>query len=166
MAPDLTWEGSSVQRTWMLAFLNNPNTLRPTLIRRMPKFNLTDVETNTLADYILTVYETPAFDRDGIPPSSLTPQLAEQGKQLFYSKYSCQSCHIVDAQKDKGYVGPVLSQAGLRLTPAWIFHWLKDPQALRPGTIEPNQHMDDVDAKALTAYIVTLKSRPPQGANK
>ncbi len=166
MAPDLSWEGSSVQRPWMLAFLKNPNTLRPTLIRRMPKFNLTDAETSTLADYILTVYETPAFDRDGIPASSLTPQLAEQGKQLFYSKYSCQSCHIVDPQKDKGYVGPVLSQAGLRLTPAWIFQWLKDPQALRPGTIEPNQNMDDADAKALTAYIMTLKSRPPQGTNK
>jgi mono/diheme cytochrome c family protein len=166
MAPDLSWEGSSVQRSWLLAFLKNPNTLRPALTRRMPKFNLTDEDTNTLADYILTVYQTPAFDRDGIPPSSLTPQLAVQGQQLFYSKYNCQSCHIVDAQKDKGYIGPVLSQAGLRLTAAWTFQWLKDPQALRPGTNEPNQHMDDADARALTAYLMTLKSHPPQGANK
>jgi mono/diheme cytochrome c family protein len=166
MAPDLSWEGSSVQRQWLLEFLKNPNTLRPALIRRMPKFNLTGEEINTLTDYIVTVYQTPAFARDGISPASLTPQLAEQGKQLFYSKYRCQSCHIVDAQKDKGYIGPVLSQAGLRLTPAWTFQWLKNPQGLRPGTIEPNQHMDDADAKALTAYLMTLKLRPAQGANQ
>ena len=42
MAPDLTWEGSSVQRQWLVEFLKNPNTLRPALIRRMPRFNLTD----------------------------------------------------------------------------------------------------------------------------
>ncbi len=166
MAPDLSWEGSSVQREWLVQFFKNPNTLRPTLIRRMPKLNLTDAEINTLTDYILMVYQTAAFDRDGIAPVSLTPQLAEQGKQLFYSKYSCQSCHIVDPHKDKGYVGPVLSQAGLRLTPAWTFQWLKNPQALRPGTIEPNRHMDDGDAKALTAYLMTLKVRAAQGENK
>ena len=166
MAPDLSWEGSSVQRSWLTEFLKNPNTLRPALIRRMPKFNLTDAEINTLSDYILTVYETPAFDRDGIPASDLTPQLAEQGKELFYSKYNCQACHIIDPQKDKGYVGPVLSRVGLRLTPAWTFQWLKNPQALRPDTIEPNQHMDDSDAKALTAYLMTLKVSAKEGAKK
>lgn len=164
MAPDLSWEGSSVQSQWLTEFLKNPNTLRPALIRRMPKFNLSDAEIHTLADYILTVYQSPAFDRDGIAQASLTPQLAEEGKQLFYSKYNCNSCHIVDTAKDKGYVGPVLAQAGLRLTPAWTFQWLKNPQALRPGTIEPNQHMDDADARALTAYIMTLKAR--KGANQ
>jgi mono/diheme cytochrome c family protein len=165
MAPDLSWEGSSVQRQWLVEFLKNPNTLRPALIRRMPKFNLSDADVNTLTDYIETVYQTPAFDRDGISPASLTPQMAEEGKQLFYSKYACNACHMVDPQKDKGYIGPVLWQAGLRLTPAWTFQWLKNPQALRPGTIEPNQHLDDKDAMALTAYIMTLKLRAKQGAN-
>ena len=41
MAPDLSKEGSAVQRAWLEDFLYNPNTLRPALIRRMPKFNLT-----------------------------------------------------------------------------------------------------------------------------
>ena len=48
MAPDLTWEGSSVQRQWLVEFLKNPNTLRPSLIRRMPKLNLTEGEINEL----------------------------------------------------------------------------------------------------------------------
>lgn len=160
MAPDLTLEGSSVQRQWLVEFFKNPNTLRPALIRRMPKFNLTDGEVNTLSDYILTVYQTPAFDRDDPVVSGNTAQLADQGRQLFYSKYRCQSCHIIDPKQDKGYVGPTLSGVGLRLTPAWMFEWFKDPQSLRPGAIEPNQHMPEEDARALTAYMTTLKSKP------
>jgi mono/diheme cytochrome c family protein len=159
MAPDLSWEGSAVQRKWLEDFLRNPNTLRPALIRRMPRFNLSDSEIQTLTDYIMTVYQTPAFDRDAMPASQFTPAMVEQGRQLFYSKYACQSCHIVDPEKDKGYIGPTLTQVGTRLTPAWMYHWLKDPQALRPGTLEPNQHLSDGDARALTAYLTSLTGR-------
>ncbi len=162
MAPDLTWEGSAVQRKWLADFLKNPETLRPALIRRMPKFNLTDSEINTLTDYIMTVYQTPAFDRDAAVVNA-TPALAEQGRQLFYGKYACQSCHIVDPAKDKGYIGPALWSVGARLNQAWIYHWLKDPQALRPGSMEPNQHMSDADASALTAFLSSLKA-PPRSA--
>ncbi len=158
MAPDLTWEGSSVQRQWLTEFLKNPNTLRPALIRRMPKFNLSDSDINELTDYIMTVYQTPAFDRDSMPQTGYPAAQVEQGKQLFYSKYACQSCHIIDTKTDKGYVGPTLTQVGSRLTAAWMYHWLKNPQALRPGTMEPNRNMSDEDAQALTAYLTTLKS--------
>ena len=41
-----------------------------------------------------------------------------------------------------------------------MYHWLKDPQALRPGTIEPNQQMSDDDARALTAFLASLKGQP------
>ena len=166
MAPDLTWEGSAVQRKWLFDFLKNPNTLRPALIRRMPKFNLSDVEAGILADYMMTVYQTPAFDRDAIDAAKFSASDIEEGRQLFYSKYACQSCHIVDPQKDKGYIGPTLTQAGARLNAAWIFHWLKDPQALRPGTLEPNQHLSDADAMALTAFLMAQKKSVAQGAQR
>lgn len=161
MAPDLSLEGSAVQAQWLTAFLKNPNTLRPALIRRMPRFNLTDAEIKELTDYIETVYQTPAFDRDSMP-ATYPPAMVEQGRQLFYSRYACSSCHIVNPNKDKGYIGPTLTQVGSRLTPAWMYHWLKDPQALRPGTIEPNQHMNDDDARALTAFLASLKGQPPR----
>jgi mono/diheme cytochrome c family protein len=156
MAPDLTWEGSAVQRDWLLKFFKNPNTLRPALIRRMPKFNLTDAEVATLTDYILTAYQTPAFDRDAIQPASDSAAI-EQGRQLFYSKYACQACHIVDPKKDKGYIGPTLTEVGSRLNAAWIFQWLKGPQALRPGTLEPDWKMSDADARSLTDFLVAQK---------
>ncbi|MGB9083431.1 MAG: c-type cytochrome, partial [Terriglobales bacterium] len=166
MAPDLTWEGSSVQRPWLQAFLKNPGTLRPALIRRMPRFNLSDGDAAELADYIMTVYQNPAFDRDSMPNSGYPPAQVEQGKQLFYSKYACQGCHIVDTKTDKGYVGPTLTQVGSRLNAAWIYHWLKDPQAMRSGTIEPNRNMNDEDARALTAFLMTQKGSGKQEAKK
>jgi len=166
MAPDLTWEGTSVQRVWLQAFLKNPGTLRPALIRRMPRFNLSDSEVTELTDYIMTVYQTPAFERDSMPSSGYPPAQVEQGKQLFYSKYSCQSCHIIDTKVDKGYIGPTLTQVGSRLNAAWIYHWLKDPQAMRPGTTEPNRNMSDEDSRALTAFLMTLKGSGKLEAKK
>ncbi len=166
MAPDLSWEGSSVQRAWLVSFLKNPNTLRPSLIRRMPKFNLTDAEAGVLADYIETVYQTPAFDASEFTAASFTAADREHGKQMFYSKYGCQACHIVDPSTDKGYIGPTLTTVGARLNASWIFHYLKDPQALRPGTIEPNQQIGDEDARALTAFLMSQTKTPPQGGAK
>ena len=166
MAPDLTWEGSSVQRQWLKDFLKNPNTLRPALIRRMPRFNLSDNDITELTDYIMTVYQTPAFDRDAMPASGYPPAQVEKGKELFYSKYACQSCHIVDTKNDKGYIGPTLTQVGARLNAAWIYYWLKDPQALRPGTIEPNRNMSDEDARALTAFLMMQRTSSRQEAKK
>jgi cytochrome c1 len=65
----------------------------------------------------------------------------------------------VDTKTDKGYIGPTLTQVGSRLTAAWIFGWMKNPQALRPGSTEPNRAMSDEDARALTTFRMSQKSR-------
>jgi mono/diheme cytochrome c family protein len=167
MAPEVTWEGTSVQRSWLVNFLKSPNTLRPALIRRMPKFNMTDAEANTLADYIMTVYQTPAFDREepAVDRDKNSSEI-ERGRGLFYSKYACQSCHIVDPAKDKGYIGPTLTQVGVRLNAAWIFHWLKNAQKLRPGSLEPVWNMSDSDAQGITAFLMAQKTAARSGAQK
>ncbi len=164
MAPDLTAEGSAVQRAWLDEFLKNPNTLRPALIRRMPKFNLSPAEIKTLSDYIMSAYQTSGFDSQTIDPHALNADAAARGKQLFYGKYGCQSCHIADYKNDKGYVGPALASVGNRLTPAWMYRWLKDPNALRPGTLMPNPNIKDDEDRDLIAFLMTLKARQTGGA--
>jgi len=159
MAPDLTFEGSAVQRAWLEDFMKNPNTLRPALIRRMPKFNLNPAEVKTISDYILSAYQGPGFDAATLDTHTLSPEAAARGKQLFYSKFACQSCHIADYQNDKGYVGPALAGVGNRLTPAWVFKWLKNPNALRQGTLMPNPNVRDDEARDLTAFLMSLKAR-------
>jgi mono/diheme cytochrome c family protein len=159
MAPDLTWEGSAVQRPWLDEFMRNPNTLRPALIRRMPKFNLTPAEIKTISDYITSAYQAPDFDSQSFDVRALNAASAARGKELFYSKYGCQSCHIADYKKDKGYVGPPLTGAGNRRPAVWLYKWLKNPQAVSPGTLMPNPGLNDDDARDLTAFLMTLKAR-------
>ncbi len=159
MAPDLSLEGSAVQRVWLEDFMKDPNTLRPALIRRMPKFNLTPAEIKTLSDYILSAYQAPGIDSGILNPHALNTDAASRGKQLFYSKYGCQSCHIADYKTDKGYVGPALAGVGNRLTAGWIYRWLQDPEAVRPGTLMPNFNLKEDEALDLAAFLMTLKAK-------
>jgi len=55
---------------------------------------------------------------------------------------------------------------GSRLTAAWVYHWLKNPQALRPGTVEPNRNMSDDEAKSLTAFLMMQKGAGKKEAKK
>jgi cytochrome c1 len=43
------------------------------------------------------------------------------------------------------------------MTPAWIEAWLKNPQVLVPGSIEPRRALPEDEIKALTAYLMTLR---------
>jgi len=58
-----------------------------------------------------------------------------------------------------GYVGPPLDKAGNRLTPGWIYHWLLNPQKYKPETLEPRAGLSDAEAKDLTAYLMSLKTK-------
>jgi nitric oxide reductase subunit C len=163
LAPDLTYEGSRAQRQWIVDFLKNPQTLRPTLILRMPQFNMSDKDATMLADYISMVLQHPAANPAIVDARQFTPAMVALGKQLYEVKYQCQSCHTIGGTG--GYVGPNLNNAGGWLTPAWIEAWLKNPQALVPDTIEPRRNFTDEEVKALTAYLMTLRAEiKPQNA--
>jgi mono/diheme cytochrome c family protein len=155
LAPDLSFEGSRARREWLIRFLQNPQTLRPTLIFRMPRFNISDRDAGVIADYIGTVLQSPEVDLAAVDPKEFTPQMAMLGKQLFEVKFQCQACHTVGASG--GYVGPSLNDVGNWLTPAWMEAWLRNPQALVPETIEPHRAFTENEIKALTSYLLTLK---------
>ncbi len=155
LAPDLTYEGSRAQRQWIVDFLKNPQTLRPTLILRMPQFNMSDKDAATLADYMTMVLQHPAANPAAVDARQFTPAMAVLGKQLYEVKYQCQSCHTIGGTG--GYVGPNLNNAGGWLTPAWIEAWLRSPQALVPDTIEPRRSFTEDEVRALTAYLMTLR---------
>jgi mono/diheme cytochrome c family protein len=139
----------------MIEFLKNPQTLRPTLTLRMPQFNMTDEEAATLADYLQMVMQTPSVRLGGGTSKDFTPEMARMGKQLYEVKYQCQSCHTIGSSG--GYVGPNLTNVGNWMNAAWIDAWLRNPQALEPGTIEPRRDFTEEEIKALTAYLLTLK---------
>ena len=164
LAPDLSYEGSRAERQWLVEFLESPQTLRPTLILRMPQFNMSDKDAATLADYISMVLQHPAVNPATTDAKQFTPAMATLGKQLYEVKYQCQSCHTIGGSG--GYVGPNLNNAGGWLTPAWIEAWLRNPQTLIPDSIEPRRNFTDEEIAALTAYLMTLRagSKPQKTA--
>ncbi|HEY2119481.1 MAG TPA: c-type cytochrome [Candidatus Acidoferrum sp.] len=156
LAPDLSFEGSRAQKKWIADFLKNPQTIRPTLILRMPQFNMTDKEAATVAEYLSMAVQKPGVNPDSIDAHNYTAASVTLGKQLYEVKYQCQSCHTIGGSG--GYVGPNLNNAGNWLTPAWIEAWLRNPQALQPDTIEPRRNFTDDEIHALTAYLMTLRA--------
>lgn len=156
LAPDLTYEGSLAQKKWIYDFLKNPQTVRPALILRMPQFNMTDKEASILAEYLSLAVQKPDVDPESVDARQFTPAMAASGKKLYMEKYQCQSCHTIG--NAGGYVGPNLNNAGNWLTPAWIEAWLRNPQALLPGTIEPRREFTADEIRDMTAYLMTLRA--------
>jgi len=151
VATDLSIEASQAEKRWIESYFKVPYSLRPNLTERMPNLFLKDDEIKTIVDYMGTVFIADSLTRD-IKMDVLT---IEEGKALYYGAYGCQACHQINSKG--GYVGPPLDNLRVRLKSGWVFHWLKNPQAFNPETIEPNNNLNDDEAEALTAFLMSLK---------
>jgi mono/diheme cytochrome c family protein len=163
LAPDLSYEGSRSRKEWLVQFLKNPPTLRPTLTVRMPYFHMPEKDAVTLAEYISGTLRAPGIDPDSVKDAEFTAEMAAHGKALFEDKYQCQSCHTVGSSG--GYVGPSLNNTGNWMTPAWIEAWLRNPQALVPEAIDPHRSFGEAEIKDITAYLLTLRQSAPASAS-
>ena len=72
LAPDLSYEGSRSNRDWLVNFLQDPQTLRPTLTVRMPRFNMSEQDATTIADYISSTLRRPGADLETLNASQFT----------------------------------------------------------------------------------------------
>ena len=162
LAPDLSYEGSRSRHEWLTSFLRSPQTLRPTLTVRMPRFNMPEQDAATIADYLSGTLQHSGGSPAAIDEREFTQQMAAHGKELYEVKYACQSCHTIGSSG--GYVGPSLNNIGNWMTPAWIEAWLHNPQALIPDAIEPRHSFADGEIQDITAYLLTLKQAPSASA--
>lgn len=86
-------------------------------------------------------------------------KLAEEGKRLYYDTYGCNGCHNVG--ESGGLVGPALDRAGFRLNDTWVYRWIRYPQGMKKHTRMPNLGINDHDARAVVAYLDTLRAPKP-----
>jgi mono/diheme cytochrome c family protein len=147
---DLTLEASMAKREWIEHYFKVPYSLRPILTERMPNLGLSGDEIKTLVDYMEKVFISDSLAAD----ITMNEATIAKGKILYSERYACQACHQINGKG--GFVGPPLDKVASRLEPGWIFHWLKNPQAYKPQSIEPNNNLTDQEAEALTAYLMTL----------
>lgn len=157
LAPDLSYEGSRADAEWLKEFLRNPTTLRPTLVARMPKFNLTEKEIEIIVDYMKTALINNDIPADLFKVESFPREDIEKGRVLYHEKYRCQSCHQMNYEG--GTMGPELVSSDTnireRRSAGWIFRWIKNPESLDPSTVEPNLGLSDQEALLVTKYLLS-----------
>jgi cytochrome c oxidase subunit II len=90
---------------------------------------------------------------------------ASEGQQIFETT-ACINCHTVGGTMANGRFGPDLTHlmsrdtiaAGAALnTPENLRLWIRDPDAIKPGSLMPAMELDDQQLDALTAYLETLR---------
>ncbi len=153
----LTFEGSKVNRDWLVSYLMLPTSIRPLLPERMPIMKISKPEAEKLADAIETFYVDPSIPENpfaGRPAADADPK---EGERL-YTTLGCRSCHIIGSSG--GYYGPPLTDTHTRLKPGWVYSYLMNPQKWRADIRCPNYGLTDTDALRLTAYLETLVAAP------
>ena len=119
------------------------------------------------AKMLLRVYvqSREEFDR-WVHEQQQTPQAgASVGERVFRST-ACVNCHTVLGTPAKGKFGPDLTHLITRdtiaagaapNTPERLRLWIKNPDAIKPGSKMPAMGLSDHDLDAVTAYLETLR---------
>jgi cytochrome c oxidase subunit 2 len=99
------------------------------------------------------------------PAVQPTDPTASEGAQLFQTR-GCAACHAINGTPAQGKVGPNLTHVAsrgviagsiLENTTQDLRAWLKDPPAIKPGSIMPNLGLNDHELDVLVAYLQSLK---------
>lgn len=81
---------------------------------------------------------------------------------LLVERYGCRRCHRIGNQD--GTLAPDLRGITRRVEdPALVVLrlWLRDPQAIKPGTVMPNFRLSDSEIEAILAYLKALDAQSP-----
>lgn len=85
--------------------------------------------------------------------SSRTAKLTDQvvaGKRVWQHK-NCDDCHTIYGIG--GYFAPELTKEATNRDAAFLTAWLADPQAVKPGTTMPNQHLTAQQVLDVVAFL-------------
>jgi cytochrome c2 len=86
-----------------------------------------------------------------------------RGEAMFI-QYGCGGCHgVKHVRKASGAVGPPLDGIAVRAiiagklsnSPDNMQKWIRDPQAVTPGTAMPDLQVGEQDARDITAFLYT-----------
>ena len=138
----------------------NRNGVRPYLKARMPTFNFSPNELQTLVRFFMALSgQQEPYIKEPLQPLSEQEKLV--ARQMFTSGTPCLKCHITgDPVHDEKAIAPNFLLAGERLKPEWTFRWLLDPAQISPGTAMPS----GLFRKEGERWVINLPN-PPASAN-
>ncbi|MGH7492031.1 MAG: c-type cytochrome [bacterium] len=68
----------------------------------------------------------------------------------------CYGCHEIRGYETAERIGPDLSRIGNKLSPGWVYGWLRDNREFRPHTRMPNALFTEAEATAATAFLFSV----------
>jgi cytochrome c2 len=150
---------------WLVGYLLEPHDLRPNLTANMPRLALDRDKARDIASYLTRG----AAERETV---SLAGADIARGRKLLEDK-GCGSCHLfggvaalpaapLDARETRPAVmlAPDLRHARERLDAATLIGWLRDPGAMKAGTLMPETPMSDREQRDIAAYILQAELAP------
>ncbi len=165
--PSLAAAGRRLRYPWLVEYLQNPHDLRPNLVYNMPRLALDRQAARDIASYLTSLDDPPseALELSGADLAA--------GKRLLTDK-GCGSCHTMSRtdtfaaapKQDTSelrvavMLAPDLRHARERLRPDAILAWLRDPLAMKPGTLMPQTPMSAEEAKNIVAYLMQAPLAP------
>ena len=169
--PDLKHVASKVSEDWAYRWIEDPRAYRPTTW--MPKFfNLSNtnspqdqaraaVEIDAMVSYLFARSEPFEPTVAAVPAGD-----AERGRRTG-SERGCLGCHrIGEAPTVRGAYGrdfgPALDRVADKLSPRWLYDWVRDPKRYFEHTNMPDLRLTDQEAADIVAFLMTLKGSAPQ----
>lgn len=175
LGPDLTEAGRKFRVDYLWESVVDPTANLATSF--MPKFNLSGDEVQALVVFLksrrgMNFAET-GLDRyrasmnlkktsgetETKAPELSGPALASHGHQLITDR-ACTACHKLGG--DDGGIAPDLGYEGLMHDGDWVFEHFKNPRSRVADSIMPSFRFGDADFRAMTAYLESLKTPPPE----
>ena len=125
------------------------------------------------ADMLITLVVEPQSDYDAwakkavADANRLLDPATKQGRETFLS-LACTGCHTVQGTAANGKVGPELTHIASQTTPIAgvpglavnednLTRWIKNPPAVKPGTVMPNLGLSDQQIHDIVQWLLTLK---------
>jgi len=136
--PLLNTQGRKVQPDWLLNWFQNVSMIRPHLQVRMPSYDFTHQEWNSVIDYFQSkddmslTYENPHNFSKASNSYLAGQKVQEEG--------ACINCHFYGSMKPRQDLltwAPNLVLTKERLRPEWLIEWFNNPQSVMPGTKMP-----------------------------
>jgi cytochrome c2 len=119
--------------------------------------------------FILLLLLTLACNRErpaAPPPAPPAKQQLDQGR-LLITQYGCNVCHVIPGIAGaQGALGPslagvasrpTLSEGTVQNTPANLARFIQSPGSLNPQSSMPPIGVNEDEARAIAAYLLTLK---------
>jgi len=132
------------------------NGVRPYLKVRMPTFNFSSNELQTLVRFFMALSgQQQPYIKEQLEP--LTDQERLIARAMFTSGTPCLKCHVTgDPVHDAKAIAPNFLLAGQRLKPEWTLRWLPAPSAISPGVGMP----DGLFKKEGDRWVVGIPNPP------